>query len=75
MHRARFSIPCASPAEARILHDAVAVEAADGPEGTQAILDVNDGTIDMTIEAKDVSSLRAAMQGVLRLLDAASRTA
>lgn len=75
MHAASVTIPCTDPDEARVLRQALEVEVADGPEGTTAILTVEGSDLTVAVEAGDVSSLRAALNSVLRLLDAARRVA
>lgn len=73
MHRAAFSIPCADSRQARVLHDAVAVEADEGPGGTSTQISVEGAVLDVAIQADDLSGLRAAVHSALRLLDAARR--
>lgn len=73
MHRATFRLEFASPAEARIVHDAVAVEADEGPEGTTMEMSLDGSALAVELTGADVSGLRAAMHSALRLLDAAQR--
>lgn len=73
MHSASLSIPC-PPAEAGILHDALAIEAGEGPEGTTTTIARSDDGLSIDVTAGDVSGLRAALHSVLRLMDAARRT-
>lgn len=75
MHRAAFTIPCVDNREASVLHDAVAVEADEGPEGTTTQISVDDAVLQVAIQADDLSGLRAAVHSALRLLDAARRVA
>ena len=75
MHRATFSIPCGDERLAKAIYQAVSVEAADGPDGTTTELSLGDSGLDVAISARDASGLRAAVHGVLRLLDAAQRVA
>lgn len=73
MHSASLSIPC-PPAEAGILHDALAIEADEGPDGTTTTIERNATGLSVGVTAEDVSGLRAALHSVLRLMDAARRT-
>lgn len=75
MHTASLAVPCTDPDEARVLHQALEVETRDGPEGSTVTLRVQDATIAIEVEAPDTSTLRAALNSVLRLLDAAQRVA
>ncbi len=75
MHTASLTAPCTDLEEARVLYQALEVEVADGPEGTKVTLAVDGTTLAVAVEAEDVSSLRAALNSVLRLMDAARRTA
>jgi len=75
MHRADFTVPCVDERDARVLHDAVGVEADEGPDGTMTVLTVVGPVIQVAVEAQDLSGLRAAVHSVLRLLDAARRIA
>jgi tRNA threonylcarbamoyladenosine modification (KEOPS) complex Pcc1 subunit len=73
-HTAELELDCTEPSLAQVLHDAIAVEADEGPEGSHVTLRVDGATLHARVEAEDVSGLRAAIHSVLRLLDAARRT-
>ncbi len=55
--------------------DAVVVELDEGPEGSTCQADRNGAVIRMVLEARDVSTLRAALNGVVRLVETAHRVA
>lgn len=74
MHTASVRIPCTDAAEARMLLGAVGPEIAEGPEGTSGSLELAGDALELRLEGMDVSGLRAALHGALRLLDTAQRT-
>lgn len=71
VHHARLRLDVEHP---EAVAQAVALEVADGPEGSSAHLRVEADALDVVVEADTVSSLRAALNSVVRLLDAAART-
>ncbi len=73
-HRASFTFHLSDSSSARAAATALALEVADGPEGSTASLAVTGTTIEAELEADSVSGLRAATNSLLRLLDAAMRT-
>ncbi|HLF16041.1 MAG TPA: KEOPS complex subunit Pcc1 [Candidatus Thermoplasmatota archaeon] len=72
-HRAELELPCASADAARWVLAAVAKETESGPEGTTCSIVADGAMLRVRLEAGDVASLRAALQGVVRLVDAAHR--
>lgn len=73
-HRATLSFDLADPADARAAVRALEPEVADGPEGSTATLRAEGATVHADLSAETVSGLRAALNGVVRLLDAAVRS-
>ena len=73
-HRAtlRFDLP--DPDSARAVASALSPEVADGPGGSATTLRVEAATLHAELEADSVSGLRAALNSVVRLLDAAMRS-
>ncbi len=57
---------------AQAVHDALVLECQDGPPGSVTTMRLDGETIHLDIEAKDLSTLRAAIN-VVRLLDTAQR--
>lgn len=73
-HTASLNFTFDDEPTASAIHQALAPEAQEGPEGTHTVLRRDDATIEAHIEADDLSGLRAAIHSVVRLLDAAQRT-
>lgn len=73
-HRAVLAFHLPDPGSADAVARALSVEVADGPEGSTTTLRVEGATLHAELEADTVSGLRAALNGVVRLLDAAVRT-
>lgn len=63
------------PTVAAAVHAALLPEVAEGPTGSTTVLTRSDGQIVADIEADTLSTLRAAINNVVRLLDAAERVA
>ncbi len=74
MNHAHLSVVLPDPEAARAVHAALAPECDEGPEGSTVTMTVEAATILADIEAVDLSTLRAALNSVIRLLDAAQRT-
>lgn len=74
MHRATLSFDLGDPGRADAVLGALAPEVADGPEGTTTAIRCDGTVLHADLEAQTVSGLRAALNGVVRLLDAAMRT-
>lgn len=73
-HRATLAFGLPDTDSARAVASALLVEVADGPEGSTTTLRVEDATLHAGLEADSVSGLRAALNSLVRLLDAAVRT-
>lgn len=73
-HQAALAFACASPTVARLLQQTLSAEQGDGPEGSTLALHVEDSTLHAAIRAVDLATLRAAINSVTRLADAALRT-
>ncbi len=74
MNTAQLSIVLPDPKIAQAVHAALAPECDEGPEGSSVVMTVDGATLHAEIDAKDLSTLRAALNSVVRLLDAAQRT-
>jgi len=74
-HRVELELSCDSPEAARIVEAAVAHELESGPEATTVQVRREGALLRVRLEAADASSLRAALQSGLRLVDAAHRVA
>lgn len=73
-HRADFAFTCASPHVALLLERTLRAEEGDGPEGSSLTLRVEGDTVHAAVQAVDLATLRAAINSVTRLADAALRT-
>jgi tRNA threonylcarbamoyladenosine modification (KEOPS) complex Pcc1 subunit len=73
MHGVCLEIPCHDAEVAEAVHGAIAIEAADGPEGSQVTLRRDGSVLAVTVEATDLSGLKAASHGLVRLVDLAIR--
>jgi tRNA threonylcarbamoyladenosine modification (KEOPS) complex Pcc1 subunit len=74
MHLADVAIPCGGPAEAAWVLRAIRDEVADAPEGASCDLSAEGGALRARIAAADLAGLRASLNTVVRLADAALRT-
>ena len=72
-HTASLRLACDADT-ALLLRDSVAVELADGPVGARIDVTAEPDGLAVAVSAPDVSSLRAALHSVVRLVDAAQRT-
>lgn len=73
-HTAHVSLPCGSPVAADQVRRAIQAEADEAPDGARCDLSVQGDALEASIEAADVAGLRAALNTVVRLADAALRT-
>lgn len=73
MHEADLHIACGTAVAARIVWDAVRleVEGTGGPDGVQALGEVDGDAIRLRLRSSHASNLRAAVTGATRLCDAA----
>lgn len=74
MHRAEATIPCGGDREADWVRRAIRDEVADAPEGASCELSVAGGVLRARVAAADLAGLRASLNTVVRLADAALRT-
>ncbi len=72
---ARISLDLGDSHTARAVHAALLPEMAEGPDGSSAQLRLDGIALVADIVADDLSTLRAAMNGFVRLADAARRAA
>lgn len=73
-HRAELTFQCGSAAQAAQLQVVLAAEQGDGPEGSTLSLRVEEDVLQASLQAVDLATLRAAINSVTRLADAALRT-
>lgn len=73
-HRADVTLPCGSATRAAIVRQAIQAEADEPPEGARIELATDGADLTASIRADDVAGLRAALNTVVRLADAALRT-
>jgi tRNA threonylcarbamoyladenosine modification (KEOPS) complex Pcc1 subunit len=71
VHTVNLSMPCPSPAVAKAACQALLVEAEAGPEGARMTVREDDGVLHVSLEAADISTLRAALNSATRLAQAA----
>lgn len=71
MKRATFKFVFDSEDEARVVVESLKPEITHKIPKTSATISLSDKTLDMEIEAKDVSSLRAACNSYLRWINTA----
>lgn len=74
LHRAEATIPCGGARQAGWVLRAIRDEAADAPEGAACDLSVEGDALKARIVAGDLAGLRASLNTVVRLADAALRT-
>lgn len=74
-HTAHVTLPCGSSAQAELVRRAIQAETDEAPEGASCRLAVEGADLVARVEAADVAGLRAALNTVVRLADAALRTA
>jgi tRNA threonylcarbamoyladenosine modification (KEOPS) complex Pcc1 subunit len=72
MHEADVTLPCGRHAEA--VRRAIQPEADDLPEGATCQLSLDGDSLVAHLQARDLAGLRAALNSVVRLADAALRT-
>lgn len=74
LHRAELVFQCPSPAVALLLERTLRAEQGEGPEGSTLLLAVEGASVQARVRATDLATLRAAINSVTRLADAALRT-
>lgn len=74
-HRASLVLRASNPEVAQAVAGALAIEAREGPEGCRVKVRAVAATLEVEVEAGNVSDLRAALNSIVRLLDAAQRVA
>ncbi|MES2155896.1 MAG: KEOPS complex subunit Pcc1 [bacterium] len=75
MHEATIRLGLGTHAVAAAVVRALAAEQADAPEGVTVTLRADGSDLVADLAAADLPTMRAAMTGVIRLADAASRSA
>lgn len=71
MHEATLRLAAADPASADAVRRSLLVELADGPGGVRTTLSVDGSALVAQVRADDLSGLRAAVTGLVRLGNAA----
>lgn len=74
VHTAEVTLPCGSPRHAELVRRAIQAETDEAPEGATCKLSLEGADLKARIGAADVAGLRAALNTVVRLADAALRT-
>ena len=74
-HTAQLRFELGDEATAEAVRQALMPEMADGPEGTAVTLRREGATLHADVRAADLAGLRAGLNGVVRLLDAAAKVA
>lgn len=74
LHTAQVTLPCGNARQAAWVRMAIQAEADEAPEGAVCALSVVGSDLVASISARDVAGLRAALNTVVRLADAALRT-
>ena len=74
-HTAQLRFELGDEATAEAVLQALLPEMADGPDGTAVTLRRDEGTLHADVGAADLAGLRAVLNGVVRLLDAARQAA
>lgn len=76
MHTAEFVFEYPSPEDATVVEQSVRVEAGDITGGrTRATVERDDATLTVTVDATDLTALRAGVNTWLSLVDVAETTA
>ncbi len=75
VHQARLRLACDSPELAEIIVQAIQPELIDAPGGTRTELRLDGPVVEASISAPSLADLRASVNNVVRLLDAAHNVA
>lgn len=73
MHTARLRLDCGDAATCQAVADALAPEIPDAPPGVTASARPERDALIVELQADDLAGLRAAVNGLVRLADAAAR--
>lgn len=73
-HTAEVTLPCGSAEQAGWVRRAIQAEADEAPDGATCTLTLRGSGLHAAIEASDLAGLRASLNTVVRLADAALRT-
>lgn len=74
MHHADVTLDCGTAEKAGWVRRAIQAEVDEAPDGAHTTLALDDAVLRARIEAADVAGLRAALNTLVRLADAALRT-
>lgn len=75
LHSASITVDLDDEATAEAVRAALLPEAAQGPDGSTTTVTRDGATLRAEVEADDISALRAAINSVVRLMDAGHRAA
>lgn len=73
-HTAEVTLPCGTAQQADWVRRAIQAEAEEAPDGATCTLSLHGSDLHARIEARDLAGLRASLNTVVRLADAALRT-
>lgn len=73
-HSAEVTLPCGSAEQAEWVRRAIQAEVDEAPDGAHTVLRTEGERLHASLEAADVAGLRAALNTLVRLADAALRT-
>ncbi len=75
LHRATLDLECDSASIARWVVQAIQPELSDAPGGSDVVLGLDGARVRVAISASSLADLRASVNNVVRLLDAANNVA
>ncbi|HJQ93603.1 MAG TPA: KEOPS complex subunit Pcc1 [Candidatus Thermoplasmatota archaeon] len=73
-HTAEVTLPCGTAEQADWVRRAIQAEADEAPDGAACVLSRRGSDLHARMEASDLAGLRASLNTVVRLADAALRT-
>ena len=73
-HSAEVTLPCGTAEKADWVRRAIQTEVDEAPEGASCTLSLRGGDLHAEVQASDLAGLRAALNTLVRLADAALRT-
>lgn len=73
-HHASVTLPCGTAEQADWVRRAIQAEADEAPDGAACVLTLQGSDLHARIQANDLAGLRASLNTVVRLADAALRT-
>ncbi|MEA3137439.1 MAG: Transcription factor Pcc1 [Thermoplasmata archaeon] len=73
-HAAKVTLPCVTAEQAEWVRRAIQAEVDEAPDGAACTLSLQGADLEAEIQANDLAGLRAALNTLVRLADAALRT-